>query len=38
MNTMDVGKRYVCATCNGQFMALRPGNLPSCCGKPLQPK
>jgi hypothetical protein len=33
-----VGKRYKCATCGAQFLIVRPGKLPSCCGAALIPR
>lgn len=33
-----IGKRYKCATCGAQFMIVRPGHLPLCCGIPLIPR
>jgi DNA-directed RNA polymerase subunit RPC12/RpoP len=32
------GRRYRCGTCGAEFLITRPGNLPDCCGAPLEPK
>ncbi len=29
-----MGKRYVCATCDGELLCAKPGEgIPSCCGQ-----
>ena len=33
-----VGTRYVCGNCGATFLVTKPGELPQCCGQPLQPK
>ena len=30
------GARYNCAVCGTQILCIKPGNVPSCCGKPLE--
>jgi hypothetical protein len=33
-----IGKRLVCGNCGATYMVTKPGENPSCCGKPLDPK
>jgi hypothetical protein len=33
-----VGKRFVCSVCGAQYLITKPGEVPTCCEKQLQPK
>lgn len=36
--TTKIGKRFVCSKCGATYMVTKPGEIPSCCGKQLEPK
>ena len=35
-SVMQKGARYNCTACGTQVLCIRQGNVPSCCGQPLE--